>query len=361
MNFDLSEDQVLLAEMVGRMLGDHAANDRRDPGAEWRDCLGQGLIALPFAEDQGGLGGGHEEVMLMMEAIGRNLSQTPYLQSVLLAGRVLALAGRMELGDLLDGAQRHCLCLYEPGQRYRWATPATRAERCAEGWSITGAKVSVPDLDDTCALIVPAATAEGLVLFLLPPGISGVTLDIRPAPDGRTAANVNFASVIVPVDAAIGDPAGNEALLAEALDGAVLASCAESIGAMERLLDLTVEYCNIREQFGAVIGSFQALQHRAADMLIAIERARSITIYAASMMDAPAARRSVAVSAARALVNRSSRFVGQQAIQLHGGIGLASECAAGAYFQRLTVLETLLGDTEHHVAAVERSGGLLAA
>jgi alkylation response protein AidB-like acyl-CoA dehydrogenase len=127
---------------------------------------------------------------------------------------------------------------------------------------------------------------------------------------------------------------------------------------MERLLTLTVDYLNVRKQFGVAIGSFQALQHRAADMLITIERARSISIYAASMMEADPAARGVAVAAAKALVNQSARFVGQQAIQLHGGMGLTSEYPAGRYFQRLTVLETLFGDTDHHLAVVERAGGL---
>ena len=209
-----------------------------------------------------------------------------------------------------------------------------------------------------CGMIVPAAVAEGLGLFLIPPGTAGVTLDIHATPDGRTAANVKLDRVSVPGIAAIGDPAGNAALVAEVVDGAILASCAESIGAMDQLLTLTVDYLNVREQFGAIIGTFQALQHRAADMLIAIERARSITIYAASMMGALPEHRRAAVAAARALVNQSSRFVGQQAIQLHGGMGLASECKAGSYFQRLTVLETILGDTDYYLAVVERSGGL---
>lgn len=358
MNFDPSEEQVLLAELAGKLFGDHAARELRDPEGEWRDCLVYGLLGLPFPERQGGLGGGHEEVMLVMEAIGRHLAVAPYLQSALMSGRLLALADRAELGGLLEGGRRQALCLFEPGKRYGWDTPDTHAERTGDGWVLSGAKVAVLDLDRKCAMIVPAMVPEGLGLFLIPPGMAGVSLDIRNTPDGRTAANVTLDRVAIPPKAAIGDPAGNAVLLAEVVDGAILASCAESIGAMEQLLALTVDYLNVREQFGVVIGTFQALQHRAADMLIAIERARSITIYAVSMMHAGADHRSMAVSAARALVNQSSRFVGQQAIQLHGGMGLASECAAGAYFQRLTVLETLFGDTDHYLSVVERGGGL---
>ncbi len=358
MNFDPSEEQVMLAEMVGKLFASHAERDLRDADAEWRDCLVYGLTGLPFPERQGGLGGGHEEIMLVMETMGRHLAAAPYLQSVLMAGRLLGLADRPELGALLEGGLRSALCLFEPGQRYVWDAPATQAELTGDGWVLSGAKLAVLDLDRKCSLIVPAKVPEGLGLFLIRPGTAGVTLDIRPTPDGRTAANVTLVGVNVPTGAAIGDPAGNAALLAEVVDGAILATCAESIGAMEQLLALTVDYLNVREQFGAAIGTFQALQHRAADMLIAIERARSMTIYAASMMGSAHEHRSMAVAAARALVNQSSRFVGQQAIQLHGGMGLASECAAGAYFQRLTVLETLFGDTDHYLSIVEKGGGL---
>ncbi len=201
-------------------------------------------------------------------------------------------------------------------------------------------------------------TDEGLGLFVIPPGAPGLTVDQHPTPDGRQAADVTLNGIALPLDAAIGDPARNEAILAEAIDGAILATCAEATGAMERLLAITVDYLHVRKQFGVAIGSFQALQHRAADMLIAIERARSISIYAASMMEADPAARGVAVAASKALVNQSARFVGQQAIQLHGGMGLTSEYPAGRYFQRLTVLESLFGDMDHHLAVVERAGGL---
>lgn len=358
MNFDPSEEQVMLADMVGKLFADHAKNNSSSDA--WNDYLEYGLIGLPFADQQGGLGGGPAETMLVMEAVGRTLARAPYWQSVMLAGRVLALADRAELGELLSSGARHALCLHEPGQRYRWEAPRTCAEWSGNGWTLSGSKISVLDADEKCGLIVPVSMGEVLGLLFVPAGTSGVTFDIQPTPDGRHAANVTFNDVALPEDAMIGDAARNSALLCEVIDGAVLASCSEAIGAMERLLELTVDYCNIREQFGVAIGTFQAVQHRAADMLIAIERARSITIYAASMMDALPERRSVAVSAAKALVNQSSRLVGQQAIQLHGGMGLASECAAGAYFQRLTVLETILGDTDHHLAVVERGGGLLA-
>jgi len=358
MNFDPSEEQRLLADAVGKLLEAHAAVPR-DPGKVWRDYADLGLLALPFPSQLGGLGGGPETIMLVMEAYGRSLADAPYLQSILLAGRVLALAGAAEsLAPLLSGERRAALCLYEPGARYRWDTPTSSATRTQQGWTVRGHKLAVLDAPGVDMLLWPAATADGLGLFLVPVRTPGLTLDARPTPDGRPAADVQLADITLPADAAICPPGQSRAILAEAIDGATAALCSEAIGAMEALLAITIDYLGVRHQFGAALGSFQALQHRAADMLVAIEQARSITIFAISRLDAPAGQRHVAVAAAKALVNRSARFVGSEAIQLHGGMGLAAEYPAGRYFQRLTVIETLLGDTEHLLSEVERGGGL---
>jgi alkylation response protein AidB-like acyl-CoA dehydrogenase len=359
MNFEPGEDQRLLAASVARLFEDHAAQAPADPAAQWRDYRDMGLLGLPFAEASGGLGGKAEDVMLVMEAFGRALGQAPYAASVLLAGRLLEAVGAGDLlAGLIAGDRRPVLCLYEPGRRYRWDDPATAAERGDGGWTLSGAKCAVLDADLASVLICPAATAEGLGLFAIAPGTAGVAVDLSPTPDGRRAANIRFGAVALPADAGIGDPATNRTLLAAAIDGAIAATCAEMVGAMEKLLEITIDYLGTRQQFGVAIGSFQALQHRAADMLMAIEQARSMTIHAVAMLDAARQKRGAAVAAAKALVNRSARFVGQQAIQLHGGMGLTSEYPAGAYFQRLTVLENLYGDTDHHLDAVERAGGL---
>lgn len=362
MNFEPSEEQQLLAASVARLFEDHGAQAPADPAEQWRDYRDMGLLALPFAEASGGLGGRFEDVMLVMEAYGRALAQAPYPATAVLAGRLIeAAGGGALLADLIAGEKRAVLALYEPGRRYRWNDPTTVADRDGEGWTLTGAKIAVLGADAATVLLCPATTAEGLRLFAVPATTAGVTVDLRPTPDGRRAADVRFDGVRLPAGAEIGDPATNEGLIGAAVDGAVAASCAEMVGAMERLLDLTVDYLATRQQFGVAIGSFQALQHRAADMLMAIEQARSMTIHAVAMLDAAPGERAAGVAAAKALVNRASRFVGQQAIQLHGGMGLTSEYPAGRYFQRLTVLENLYGDTDHHLDRVEVAGGLRAA
>ena len=354
MNFDPSEEQQLLADAVGGLLEGHAAGPR-DPAAEWRDYRDFGLLDLPFSAELGG----PETMMPVMEAYGRTLAQAPYLQSILLAGRVLALAGANDtLAAIRAGERKAALCLYEPGLRYRWDAPASVAVRSDAGWVLSGRKVAVLDAPGAGLFLVPATTPDGLSLFLVPADAPGVALHARPTPDGRHAADLAFDAVLLPADAQLGTPSATRAILAEAIDGAVAACCSEMVGAMARVLAITTEYLAVRTQFGVVIGSFQALQHRAADMLVAIEQARSMTIYAVSMLGAPAAERSVAVAAAKALVNRNARFVGSEAIQLHGGMGLASEYPAGRYFQRLTVLETLLGDTDSLLDQVEQGGGL---
>ncbi|MCM8732299.1 acyl-CoA dehydrogenase family protein [Hephaestia sp. GCM10023244] len=358
MNFDLSDEQALLRDSIDRLFEDHGRSTPRDPMAQWQDYRDLGLLALPFPAASGGLDGGHEAVMLVMEAYGRTLGEAPWLQSVLLAGRLLADAGHPALAEVLDHGRRAALCLYEPGERYRWDACATHAERTDDGWRLRGEKSALLDGSTADLLICPATTADGLGLFLIPADTQGVAQQAHPTPDGRSATNIRFDNVLLPENAAIGDPATNRDLLAAVIDGAIVACCSEAVGAMERLLALTTDYLRTRSQFGVAIGTFQALQHRAADMLVAIEQARSITIYAISMLDAPAAKRTVAAAAARALVNRTGRFVGSEAIQLHGGMGLTSEYPAGRYFQRLTVLETLFGDTEHMLAEVERGGGV---
>jgi alkylation response protein AidB-like acyl-CoA dehydrogenase len=353
MNFDLDDEQALFKEAVDRLFDAQAAAAVRDPIAEWRAYQELGLLALPFPADLGGLDGGGEATMLLMESYGRTLAQAPYLQSVLLAGRMLARAGHGALADILDGKLRAALCLHEPGMRYHWDAPATTAKRDDGGWQLHGAKTAVLDADTADLLIVPADTPAGLTLFAIPATTPGVSLRVRPTPDGRRAAEVTL-DVTLPPDAAFGDAA----MLAEAVDGAIAACCAEAVGAMDRLVGLTTEYLNVRHQFGVPLGSFQALQHRAADMLVAVEQARSMTFYAVSMLDAAPEKRGIAVAASKALVNRAARFVGSEAIQLHGGMGLAAEYPAGRYFQRLTVLETMLGDTDHLLEQVSADGRL---
>ena len=360
MNFDLDADQQMLRETIDRLFDAHAATP--DPAAEWEAYRDMGLLALSFAQAQGGLGMRHEAVMLLMESYGRTLGRAPYLQSVLMAGQLLArtsgAVAANALNALLAGRSHPALALFEPGMRYRWDEPAMTATRTESGWRLSGAKVAILDGDRADLLICPAQVDDGLGLFLIPTDTRGVTRGGRPTPDGRGAADIDLTDVDLPAAHALGAPPPTALLLAVVDDGAIAAVCAEAVGAMDRLIAITTDYLNTRSQFGVAIGSFQALQHRAADMLVAMEQARSMTFHAVSMLDAPAAERTVPVAAAKALVNRATRFVGSEAIQLHGGMGLASEYPAGRYFQRLTVIETMFGDTDHMLNIVEAGGGL---
>ncbi|MBA14750.1 MAG: pimeloyl-CoA dehydrogenase small subunit [Sphingomonas sp.] len=362
MNFEPSEEQEMLRASAARLFEDHAQAGDGDPAGQWRGYAEMGLLALPFPATVGGLDGGHEAMMLVMEAYGAALARQPYLQSVLLAGRALAQCegelAATALAGLIDGSRRAALCLYEPRGRYRWELPQTGAMRSGEGWTLRGEKRAVLDADGADLLLCPASVSGGVALFAVPADAPGVTISTRMTPDGRSASDVTFADVLIGAEAMIADHRTAGAILAATIDGATAACCAEMIGAMDRLLAITVEYINTREQFGQAIGAFQVLQHRAADMLVAIEQARSMLYYAVAMLDAEPAQRKVAVAAAKALVNRSARFVGTEAIQLHGGMGLASEYPAGRYFQRLTTLEMLLGDTDHLLGIVEAAGGL---
>lgn len=368
MNFELAEEQRMLRDSIGAAL-DRQRERATAPDAAWDELRDLGALALPFPEALDGLGGGAEEVMLVMEAIGRSLAGVPYLQSTVLAGRLLSDVGtlygaqgpRALVRSIAAGTARAALCLYEPGRRYALDPVVTRARRTETGWLLDGAKSAVFQADAQTTLIVPASTGGGMVLLLVPPGIKGVTVETRPTPDGRTCADIAFTQAPLPRDAAIGICGAPDRLLAEALDHAIVATCAEMIGAMDALLALTVEYLGVRKQFGAPLGAFQVVQHRAADMLVAVEQARSMTYFAVARLEAGTRERAAATAAAKAFVNRSARLVGQQAIQLHGGMGMTAEGLAGRYFQRLTTLELLFGDTDHHLSCYEQAGGFAAA
>lgn len=368
MNFELAEEQRMLRDSIGTAL-DRQQERSVAAYTAWTELRDLGALALPFPEALGGLGGGPEEVMLVMEAIGRSLSRVPYLQSAVLAGWLLSDVGtlygaqgpRSLVQAIGAGSARAALCLYEPGRRYALDPVVTQARRTENGWRLNGAKSAVFQADTATTLIVPAGTGGGMVLLLVPPGAEGLALEPRQTPDGQLCAEVTFAGVDLPGEAAIGMCGAPARLLAHAVDHAIVAVCAEMIGAMDALLALTVKHLGIRKQFGAPLGTFQAVQHRAADMLVAIEQARSMTYLAVARLDGEARQRTVTVAAAKAFVNRSARHVGQQAIQLHGGMGMTTEGLAGRYFQRLTTLELLFGDTDHHLAQYENAGGFAAA
>ena len=383
MDFDLSEEQGLLRDSVGRLIDDsygdfdrrkaYAAEPHGFSAALWARYAELGLLGLPFAESDGGYGGGPVETMLVMEAIGRGLALEPYLATVVLGGGFLRLGGnaaqRAQLVPrIADGTLRLAFAHAERQARYDLADVTTTARREGDGFVLDGAKSLVLHGDFADLLVVSARLSGGrrdrggLGLFLVAADAPGVVRRGYGTQDGQRAAEVTLEQVRVAPDAAIGVPGDGYALIERVVDGALAALCAEAVGAMQALHEMTVEYLKTRKQFGVPIGSFQALQHRAADMLVALEQARSMAMYAAMMADATDdAERHTAIAAAKVQVNDSARMIGQTAIQLHGGIAMTQEYKAGHYFRRLTMIESLFGDTEHHLRAVAEGGGLLGA
>jgi len=381
MDFDLSEEQALLKQSVDRLVADHYGFERRKSYAAspegwsremWRRYAELGLLGLPFAERDGGFGGGPVETMIVMEAMGRALALEPYLASVVLAGGVLRLAGSDAqrsaiVPPLVAGETILAFAHAERQARYDLADVATRARRDGTDFVLEGEKSLVLHGDSADRLVVSARLAgerrdpAGIALFLVDAKAKGVSRRPYPTQDGLRAAEISLASVAVGADSMLGEPGAALPLIERVVDEAIAALAAEAVGAMTALTDMTVEYLKTRRQFGVAIGSFQALQHRAADMLIALEQARSMTLFATMMATEPdAAERRRAISAAKVQLGRSARFVAQQATQLHGGIGMTMEYQAGHYMKRLTMIDLTFGDADHHLRTLARAGGLFA-
>jgi pimeloyl-CoA dehydrogenase small subunit len=382
MDFELSDEQRLLRESVDRLIAEHydfAARQRhaREPGgfsaAMWRRYAELGLLALPFAESDGGIGGGPVETMIVMEAFGRALALEPYLATVVLGGGFLRLGGRAAMrAALIPGIARGELKLAfahaERQARHDLGDVATAARRDGAGFVLDGAKSLVLHGDAADSLVVSARLSgaqrdrDGIGLFLVDVAQEGVTRRGFPTVDGLRAAEVTLSGVRAAADAVIGEAGDGFALIERVVDGAIAALAAEAVGAMAAMHALTVDYLKTRKQFGVPIGNFQVLQHRAADMLIALEEARSLALLAAMTADEPdPIERRKAMAAAKVQIGRSGRIVGQGAIQLHGGMGMTMEHSVGHYFKRVTMIDTLFGDADHHLAALARMGGFVAA
>src|SRR3954469_18118596 len=380
MDFDLSEEQRLLKESVDGLLTSQYDFDSRKKYAKekggwsrsvWAKLAEQGLLGLPFSEDDGGFGAGAVETMIVMEALGKALLLEPYLPTVVLGGGFLRRGGSAaqkaaHIPGIIDGSKSFAFAQLEKNSRYDLNDVSTSAKKKADGWVIDGEKFVVLNGDNADTLIVTARTkggqrdANGVGVFLVPAKARGVSIKGYPTQDGLHAADITFTGVEVGADAAIGDPAGALPLIEQVVDDARIALCAEAVGAMDESLKSTVEYLKTRTQFGVPIGSFQVLQHRAADMFVAVEQARSMSMFATMAADFDDAKeRANAVAAAKVQIGKSAKFVGQQAIQLHGGIGMTMEAKIGHYFKRLTMIENSFGDTDYHLRRVSESGGLV--
>ena len=381
MDFSFTDEQRLLKESVERLLADRYSFEARqrfmDEPTGWSRALWQsyaelGLLGLPFEDRHGGVGGGPVETMIVMEALGRALALEPFFATVVLAGGLLrlganeamraALVPKIAAGDLLL-AFAHA----ERQSRYDLADVATTARHDGADYILDGVKSLVIHGDCADRLIVSARLAgvrrdrDGLGLFVVDAGAAGVSRRAYPTVDGLRAAEVTLSDVRVGPDQVLGEPGKAFPLIAQVVDAAIAALAAEAVGAMAAMHELTVEYLKTRKQFGVPIGNFQVLQHRAAEMLIALEEARSMAFFATMMAEEPdPTERRKAIAAAKVQIGRSGRFVGQQAIQLHGGIGMTMEYKVGHYFKRVTMIDAMFGDADHHLAELARLGGLIA-
>jgi pimeloyl-CoA dehydrogenase small subunit len=380
MDFDLSEEQRLLKESVDGLLGSSYDFDQRrkymaEKGgwskAAWSKLAEQGLLGLPFSEDDGGFGAGAIETMIVMEALGKALVLEPYLATVVIGGGFLRRGGSAEqkaayIPSIIDGSKTFAFAQLEKNSRYDLQDVSTTAKKKGAGWVIDGEKFVVLNGETADTLIVTARTkgdqrdAGGIGVFLVLGNAKGIAKKGYPTQDGLHAADITFTGVEVGADAAIGDPENGLALIERVVDDARVAMCAEAVGVMDESLKSTVEYLKTRTQFGVPIGSFQTLQHRAADMFVAVEQARSMSMFATMASDFDdASERATAVAAAKVQIGKSLKFVGQQSIQLHGGIGMTMEAKIGHYFKRLTMIENTFGDTDFHLRRVTDSGGLI--
>ena len=371
MNFEYSDEQKLLSDTLKRFLAtgynfDARAKIMASPAGYsedvWAALAEMGLLGVPFAEEYGGFGGTTVDMMIVMEAIGEGLLVEPYLATVGLGGRFVARGGTAAqreriLPGLTQGKIKTAFAHTEPGARYEVAHVAMRAKKSGDGWVLDGNKRMVLHGGAAHLLVVSARTAggdraeRGLSLFLVERGAPGLTLTEYRTIDNLRVADIRFAGVTVGREALIGAEGDGYALAEEVVDYATALVCAEAVGAIKYAHDATLQYLKERRQFGVPIGTFQALQHRMVDILISLEQARSIATLACVKVDtAEAAERKRVVSAAKIKIADAARHVSQEAVQLHGGMGMTEELKISHTFRRLTMIAQAFGDADHHLA-----------
>lgn len=370
MDFTFDDEQIALRDAVRGLLGKRYSDfeTRRqttldDPGYDpttWARMAEMGLLALPFAEDDGGVGAGPIEVGVVAEEIGRLIAPEPYLTTVALAGGLIAAVGddaqRAELlGALGSGESLPALAHFEPGARWQATASGVKASHDTDTWTLDGVKEPVPFGASADVLVVSAALAEGGTgLFVVDPTAQGVQIDGYRTPDGGRAARVRLTSAAA---TPLGAPVDASAAIAQAYDLTRVIAAQEAVGAMQVALEATTGYLNSRQQFGVPLKRFQALTFRAADMYVSLELARSIAQWALIVHadeSTSAELRHTAATRAWAQVSKAARHIGQEAIQLHGGIGVTAEYAVGSYTAHLAVLDHVLGDAAHHLKELAR-------
>ena len=365
MDFSLTEEQSMLKDSVNRFLEKNFSfeqrrkmlADRQPMSAQlWQGLAELGVLGVPFSPEDGGFGGGGVETMLVMEALGRNLTLEPYLATVVLAGGCVALGAadwqkKILLPKIIDGSMILAFAHSEPNARFDLGHVETRATRDGNNFVLEGEKTLVLHGSVADKFIVSARTAgdpgdaRGVTLFIVEADEENLGGQEYPLFEGTRALDLQLAGVKVGPESVIGTLDQAMPLIDTVLDRAMAALCAEAVGVMDALHATTVDYLKTRQQFGQPIGRFQALQHRAVDMFVQLEQARSMTLLAASKVDSPnVSERRRTVAAAKEMAGRAGRYVGQQAIQLHGGMGMTDELNVSHYFKRLTAIDVLFGN-----------------
>jgi alkylation response protein AidB-like acyl-CoA dehydrogenase len=373
MDFAKSDIQTMLLDSAERLLADSSGVEywrerRHDPlgfdEGRWARFAELGWLALPLPEAAGGLDGTIEDVALLNIALGKSLATEPYVSTVVLAGQILRQAADPSradelMGEIATGALRVALAHQEPGaDPLSTDAVATVARRTADGFALTGAKLMAADAPSAARLIVSARIEgeDGVALFLVPSDADGLAVDAYPLIDGTRAADIRLTDVTLPAEALLVGGNGGAAVLDEAIHRAGVALMAQAVGAMEACIGICGDYARERKQFGAAIGSFQAIQHILADMFVATHQARSMLYHAIANSSRPAAERAAALSAARIVIGEAGQLVSRNGIQVHGGYGLTDEYAVSHYFRRLMSLEKQYGDLVRHT---ERFGDSL--
>jgi len=369
MDFSLTEEQTMLADSVSRFIANDydfesrmkiAESDDNFSAEKWQTFAELGWTAVPFAEEDGGLGGGPVELMLMMEQFGRGLVIEPFLANIVLAGGVLRRAGNAEqkagwLSAIIEGNLQAALAFGEPQARFELADIATTATADGDHFTLNGRKAFVLNGGSAELIIVPARTSgaqndtSGITLLAVPADSEGLSRRCYKTVDAHAAAEITLSDVRVPATSVIADVDSGYAILEAVIDEATLAVCAEGIGIMRTMHDKTVEYSKNRVQFGVPIGSFQALQHRMVDTLIACEQGQSLLLWTALLNTEGSADARQAISALKYQMGTAGRHVGQEAVQIHGGMGVTWELDIAHYFKRLSAIGILFGNADFHL------------
>ena len=369
MDFLFSDEQDLLRDSIRKYLSakyDASARKRIVTSAEgysrecWQEFAELGFLAAPFPEEYGGVGGGAVEAMIIMQECGRRLVVEPFVETVVLAGGLLRDLGSEEqrrtfLPRIIDGGDLWALAWAEAQSRHDLHDIALRAERDGNGYRLNGSKQVVVGAPWANRLIVSARTSggrrdrRGISLFIVDKSQSGIDCRDYATVDGRRAADIVFDDVAVGSEMRVGPEGDGLAGLERAVDHAIAALCAEAVGAMDELNRTTRDYARLRKQFGVPLAKFQVLQHRMVDMFIAYEQALSMTYLATLALTGDEPERAKAASGAKVQAGEAAKFIGQQAVQIHGGMGMSDELEVGRYFKRLTAINVQFGTPDHHL------------